>query len=77
MSAEVRVRRGYVSATVASVLLGVSRQRVHQLLKGGKLRGAFLVDVGDGQERWVVPRRAIERVIEDRNRPKPWSKRAA
>lgn len=77
MSIEVKARRGFVSATVASQLLGVSRQRTNQLLKAGKLHGAFLVDVGDGREQWVVPRRAIERVIEERNRPRPWAKKVA
>ena len=59
MTTGIRVERGYVSATVAATLLGVSRQRVNQLLKAGKLAGAFLMDCGDGEERWCVPRTAI------------------
>lgn len=57
---ELSVVRGYVSATVAAKLMGVSRQRVNQLLKAGRLAGAILVDQGRGRrELWCVPRRAI------------------
>ena len=57
---ELRIERGYVTATVAAGLLGVTRQRMHQLLKAGRIRGAFLMDCGDGREMWVVPRRELK-----------------
>lgn len=57
------VERGWVSATVAGRLLGVSRQRVHQLLKAGRITGAFLMDVGDGRELWCVPRDNIQAAL--------------
>jgi len=53
---ELTVQRGFVSATVAASLLKVSRQRVHQLLKAGRISGAFLMDCGDGRELWCLPR---------------------
>lgn len=56
---ELRMERGFVSLTVAASLLGVTRQRMHQLLKAGRISGAFLMDCGDGQERWVVPRKEL------------------
>lgn len=65
---ELRIERGFVSLTVAASLLGVTRQRMHQLLKGGRIPGAFLMDCGDGQERWVVPRKELspERIRNER-----------
>lgn len=57
---EITVERGYVSATVAASLLGVSRQRVHQLLKAGRIPGAFLMDCGDKGEVWCVPRNELK-----------------
>lgn len=56
---ELAVQRGWVSATVAAGLLGVSRQRVHQLLKAGRIPGAFLMDCGDKGEVWCVPRKEL------------------
>ena len=53
------VERGYVSATVGAGLMGVSRQRVHQLLKAGRIAGAFLMDCGDKGEVWCIPRRSL------------------
>lgn len=50
---------GHVSATVAASIMGVSRQRMHQLLKEGRIKGAFLLDTGKGKTRWVVPREAL------------------
>jgi hypothetical protein len=49
------VERGHVTASVAANLLGVTRQRVNQLLKAGALNGAFLIDVGDDREMWCIP----------------------
>lgn len=57
---ELTVERGFVSATVAASLLKVSRQRVHQLLKAGRIPGAFLMDCGDGREIWCVPRAQLK-----------------
>jgi hypothetical protein len=54
-----RLERGHVSLTVASQLMGVSRQRVHQLLKAGRIAGAFLIDCGDGREIWCIPRNSL------------------
>lgn len=56
---DIRIERGHVTATVAAGLLGVTRQRMHQLLKAGRIRGAFLMDCGDGRELWVVPRKEL------------------
>ena len=63
---EIAVERGYVSSTVAADLLGVTRQRMHQLLKAGRVRGAFLMDCGDGRERWVVPRKQLTTQLKKR-----------
>lgn len=65
---ELRMERGFVSLTVAASLMGITRQRMHQLLKGGRIPGAFLMDCGDGQERWVVPRKELnpERIRHER-----------
>lgn len=65
---ELRIERGFVSLTVAASLLNVTRQRMHQLLKAGRIPGAFLMDCGDGQERWVVPRKELspERIRHER-----------
>jgi hypothetical protein len=57
---DVQIDRGHVSLTVAASLLGVSRQRVHQLLKAGRIAGAFLMDCGDGREIWCVPRNSLQ-----------------
>jgi hypothetical protein len=66
---EIRLERGYVSLTVAASLLGITRQRMHQLLKAGRINGAFLMDCGDGRERWVVPRSELNpyRVKQERD----------
>lgn len=56
---ELKVERGYVSATVAASLLRVSRQRMHQLLTAGRIPGAFLMDCGEGKERWCIPRKSL------------------
>lgn len=62
---DLSVERGYVSATVAASLLKVSRQRIHQLLQAGRIPGAFLMDCGEGKERWCIPRKQInKRLIE-------------
>lgn len=58
---EIRIERGHVTLSVAASLLGVSRQRVHQMLKAGRIPGAFLMDCGDGREMWVIPRKELKR----------------
>lgn len=55
------MERGHITLSVAANLLGVSRQRVHQMLKAGRIPGAFLMDCGDGREMWVIPRNGIKR----------------
>lgn len=57
---DLRLERGHVSLTVASQVMGVSRQRVHQLLKAGRIAGAFLMDCGDGREIWCIPRNSLK-----------------
>ena len=57
---DLRLERGHVSLTVASQLMGVSRQRVHQLLKADRIVGAFLMDCGDGREVWCIPRNSLK-----------------
>ena len=57
---DVQIDRGHVSLTVAANLLGVSRQRVHQLLKAGRIADAFLMDCGDGREIWCIPRNSLQ-----------------
>ena len=56
---ELRIQRGYVTASVAAKLEGVSRQAINQRLKAGRIKGAFLMDCGDGREIWVVPRKQL------------------
>ena len=58
---DIQIKRGHVSLTVAASLMGVSRQRVHQLLKADRIAGAFLMDCGDGREVWCVPRNGLKR----------------
>lgn len=57
------VERGHVSASVAAEILGVSRQRVNQLLKAGLLKDAFQMDAGDRGEPWVIPRKSVDRKV--------------
>lgn len=65
---ELKVERGYVSATVAASLLKVSRQRMHQLLQAGRIPGAFLMDCGEGKERWCVPRKSLHKRISNQEK---------
>lgn len=60
---DLHVERGHVTASVAAELLGVSRQRVNQLLKAGLLQGAFQMDAGDRGEIWVIPRPSVDRKV--------------
>ena len=56
---DLTVERGHITASVAARIMGVSRQRVNQLLQQNKLDGAFLIDCGDGREVWCIPRRSV------------------
>lgn len=62
------LERGHVTASVAASLLGVTRQRINQLLKQGRIKGAFLMDCGDGRELWVVPRHSLKEIRFKRKR---------
>lgn len=55
-----RAELSHVSATVAASIMGVTRQRMHQLLTQGRIKGAFLLDTGKGKTRWVVPREELK-----------------
>jgi stage V sporulation protein SpoVS len=57
---ELEVKRGYVTATEAARIEGISRQAINQRLKAGRIKGAFLMDCGDGREIWVVPRKQLK-----------------
>jgi hypothetical protein len=57
---ELEVKRGYVTASEAARIEGVSRQAINQRLKAGRVKGAFLMDCGDGREIWVVPRKQLK-----------------
>jgi hypothetical protein len=57
---ELRIERGYVTASVAAKIEGCSRQAINQRLNAGRVPGAFLMDCGDGRELWVVPRNSLK-----------------
>lgn len=57
---DVQIERGYVTASVAAEIVGVTRQRINQLLKANRFDGAFLMDCGDGREMWVIPRNQLQ-----------------
>lgn len=56
---ELHIQRGFVTASVAAQIEGVSRQAINQRLKRGRIKGAFLMDCGDGRELWCVPRKSL------------------
>jgi hypothetical protein len=56
---ELTVQRGFVTASVAAQIEGVSRQAINQRLKRGRIKGAFLMDCGDGRELWCIPRKSL------------------
>lgn len=60
---ELRIERGYVTATVAAKIEGCSRQAINQRLKAGRVAGAFLMDCGHGRELWVIPRNSLKRKL--------------
>lgn len=55
MITEEDVRREYVSANDATVLLDVNDSRIRQILRAGRLPGAFKF-----ADTWLIPRKAIE-----------------
>lgn len=57
---DVTIQRGFVTASEAARIEGVSRQAINQRLKGGRIKGAFLMDCGDGREIWCVPRKQLK-----------------
>lgn len=57
---ELHIQRGFVTASVAAQIEGVSRQAINQRLKRGRIKGAFLMDCGDGRELWCVPRKSLK-----------------
>jgi excisionase family DNA binding protein len=52
--------KDHVSMREAARLMGVSRQRMHQLLTKGRIPGAFLMECGRGRKVWVVPKGSIK-----------------
>lgn len=64
----ISVERGLVSLSEAARLLGVSRQRAHQLCQQGALAGAALMDCGDGRTAWVIPRAQVNERINRRKK---------
>ena len=50
----------HVSMREAARIMGVTRQRMHQLLKAGKIPGAFLMDCGNNRRTWVVPKGSVK-----------------
>lgn len=63
---EIRIERGHVSLGVAAQILGVSRQRMHQLLQAGRCPNAVLVDYGTKRPMWAIPRTDIEQIVQKR-----------
>lgn len=57
---DLRIERGYVTASVAARIEGCSRQAINQRLNAGRVTGAFLMDCGDGRELWVIPRKSLK-----------------
>ena len=54
MITEEDIRREYVSADEATKLLNVNDSRVRQILRAGRLHGAFKF-----ADTWLIPRKAI------------------
>lgn len=50
----------HVSMREASRIMGVSRQRIHQLLKAGRIPGAFKMECGKNRGVWVIPKGSIK-----------------
>ena len=52
--------QGHVSMREAARIAGVSRQRIHQLLKQGRIPGAFKMDCGNRRSVWVIPKGSVK-----------------
>jgi predicted DNA-binding protein (UPF0251 family) len=59
----------YVSMREAARIMGVTRQRMQQLLKRGRVPGAFQMQAGPNRKVWVVPKGSIK-PFEERNQEK-------
>ncbi len=55
MITEEDIRREYVSANDATILLDVNDSRIRQILRAGRLPGAFKF-----ADTWLIPRKSIE-----------------
>lgn len=62
----IEIIRGHVSLGVAAEMLGVSRQRMHQLLQAGRCPNAILVDHGTKRPMWAIPRTEVEQITDKR-----------
>lgn len=51
--------QGHVSMREAARIMGVSRQRIHQLLKMERIPGAFRMECGKGRFVWVIPKGSV------------------
>ena len=55
MITEEDIRREYVSANDATLLLDVNDSRIRQRVRAGRLQGAFKF-----ADTWLIPRKAVE-----------------
>ena len=55
MITEEDIRREYVSANDATTLLDVNDSRIRQILRAGRLPGAFKF-----ADTWLIPRKAVD-----------------
>ena len=62
----IEIVRGHVSLGVAAQMLGVTRQRMHQLLQAGRCPNAILVDHGTKRPMWAIPRSEVEQIKNQR-----------
>ena len=57
---------GFVTVAQAANRLGVTRQRIYQLMKEGKIRGGELI-----LEHWAVPEVEVQRLEHERQARQP------
>jgi len=50
----------YVSMREAARIMGVTRQRMHQLLKADRIPGAVRMYAGSQRYLWVIPKGSIK-----------------
>ena len=50
----------HVSMREAARIMGVTRQRMHQLLKAGRIPGAFRMECGKNRTVWVIPKGSVK-----------------